>query len=301
VPLSSLVNYTQVIALIETALVRIEDLLAIAALPVSAASKGPSTFDVRFAAVTFQYAGSDKPVLREVDMEIPARAMTALVGPSGSGKTTLTRLLMRHADPQAGAVTIGGVDVRSIPTARLSALVSVVFQDVYLFDDTVRENIRMAQPDATDAEVEAAARAAQCLDFIERLPDGWDTRLGDLGGRLSGGERQRISIARALLKDAPIVLLDEPTAALDTESERAVQRAIDVLVRDKTVIVIAHRLSTIAGADRIVVLEDGRVVQQGKHEALLQASGRYAAMWAAQERVKQWHVRAASPQQGSVV
>lgn len=289
-PLSNFINYTIVIALIETALARIETLLAIEPLSPREPAQVPERFDVRFEGVTFRYAGADRPALRALDAELPARRMTALVGPSGSGKTTLTRLLMRHADPEAGTIAIGGVDVRAIPADRLQALVSVVFQDVYLFDDTVRANIRMARPDASDAEVEAAARAAQCLEIIERLPDGWDTRLGDIGGRLSGGERQRISIARALLKDAPIVVLDEPTAALDTESERSVQRAIDALVRDKTVIVIAHRLSTIAGADRILVLEDGRVVQRGRHEELLRDGGRYASMWNAQERVKGWHV-----------
>jgi len=213
-----------------------------------------------------------------------------LRGTSSSGKTTLTRLLLRHFDPQEGSVKIGDADLRQIPPEQLNARVSVVFQDVYLFDDTVRANIHMARPDATREEVEHAARMAHC-DFIERLPQGWDTRLGDIGGRLSGGERQRISIARALLKNAPILILDEPTAALDTESERAVQTAIDALVQEKTVIVIAHRLSTIAGADQIVVLDGGRIVQTGTHADLVQQKdGRYARMWAAQQRVKSWHV-----------
>lgn len=289
-PLSLFVTYTKVLELMETALERVEALLAVVPLPQQAPAAVPVSFDIQFRGVTFQYAQSDRPVLRDLDAELPARAMTALVGPSGSGKTTLTRLLMRHADPQQGTVRIGGVDVRAIPPETLNGLISVVFQDVYLFDDTVLANIRLARPEASDAEVEAAARAAQCLDFIERLPQGWQTRLGDIGGRLSGGERQRISIARALLKDAPIVVLDEPTAALDTESERSVQRAIDVLVRDKTVVVIAHRLSTIAGADRILVLEDGRLVQQGRHAELLAAGGRYRAMWEAQQQAKDWHV-----------
>lgn len=290
VPLASLVSYTSVISLIEAALVRIEALLAIEELPVQGRPTAPERFDARVENVTFQYAGTEQPVLRELSAELPARSMTALVGPSGSGKTTLTRLLMRHADPQAGRILIGGVDIRSIPAEELHTLISVVFQDVYLFDDTVRANIRMARPEASDAEVEAAARDAQCLDVIERLPKGWDTRLGEIGGRLSSGERQRISIARALLKNAPIVILDEPTASLDTESECAVQRAVDTLVRDKTVVAISHRLSTIAGADRILVLEEGRVVQQGTHDELIREGGRYGAMWAAQERVKAWHV-----------
>ena len=207
-PLATFVSYTAILDLIETALERIEALLAIEPLAALAPASEPTAFDVRFEGVSFRYAQSDQPVIRALDAELPARRLTALVGPSGSGKTSLTRLLMRHAAPQQGRVLIGGVDVRAIPAERLDALVSVVFQDVYLFDDTVIANIRMARPEASDAEVEAAARAAQCLDFIERLPQGWQTRLGDIGGRLSGGERQRISIARALLKDAPIVVLD---------------------------------------------------------------------------------------------
>ena len=197
---------------------------------------------------------------------------------------------MRHADPQAGRVAIGGVDVRAIPQERLNALVSVVFQDVYLFDDSILANIRMARPDATGEEVEAAARAAHCHEFIARLPEGYATRVGDIGGRLSGGERQRISIARAMLKNAPIVILDEPTAALDTESEIAVQAAIDALVRDRTVIVIAHRLSTITAADQILVIDGGQLVEAGRHGELLARAGRYARMWQAQQASKNWHV-----------
>ncbi len=170
--------------------------------------------------------------------------------------------------------------------------VSVVFQDVYLFDDTIAENIRLAKPDATQEEVAAAAQEANCHDFIRALPHGYETRVGEIGGALSGGERQRISIARAILKDAPIVILDEPTSALDTESEVAVQRAIDALVRDKTVIVIAHRLSTIVAADSILVLEAGRLVEQGTHEALVQLGGRYAELWATQSRQRHWRLAA---------
>ncbi|UUE98178.1 ATP-binding cassette domain-containing protein [Xanthomonas hortorum pv. pelargonii] len=177
---------------------------------------------MRFEQVCFHYADDpNSAALMHFSATLPAQAMTALVGPSGSGKTTVARLLLRHADPQAGSITIGGIDIRRMSPEVLNALVSVVFQDVHLFDDTVLANIRMGRPDADDAQVRAAAAAAQCLDFIERLPQGWNTRLGEIGDRLSGGERQRISIARALLKDAPIVVLDEPTAALDTESELA--------------------------------------------------------------------------------
>ncbi|AHF02491.1 ABC transporter permease [Marichromatium purpuratum 984] len=290
-PLANFITFTKVFSLIEAALERIEALLAIEPLAQQTPERIPEQYDIRFEGVSFTYAQSAEPVIQGIDAELAPCSLTALVGPSGSGKTTLTRLLMRHADAQAGRVSIGGVDVRAIPPKTLNGLISAVFQDVYLFDDTVRDNIRMARPSASDAEVEAAARAAQCLSFIERLPQGWDTRLGEIGGRLSGGERQRISIARALLKDAPIVVLDEPTAALDTESEVAVQRAIDALVRAKTVIVIAHRLSTIAAADRILVIEDGRLVEQGRHQELLDAAGRYRSMWDAQQATKDWHLK----------
>ncbi|OCZ66666.1 ABC transporter permease [Achromobacter xylosoxidans] len=283
-PLATFVNFTTVLALIEAALARIEELRAVAPLPQWPAQGGPAgPADIRIENLEFRYAGGTVPALRDIDLDLPARGLTALVGPSGSGKTTLTRLLMRHADPQRGAIRIGGVDIRGLPPADLNRLISTVFQDVHLFDDSVIGNIGMARPEAGEAEVRAAARAAHCLDFIERLPQGWQTRLGEAGGKLSGGERQRLSIARAILKDAPIVILDEPTAALDTESELAVQAAIDTLVAERSVIVIAHRLSTIVAADRILVFEDGRITQRGTHAELLAQPGRYRRMWQAQQ------------------
>ncbi|MGV0758339.1 ABC transporter ATP-binding protein [Tistrella mobilis] len=280
-PLATVTAYTVVIDLIEAALVRIEALMAIAPLPVAAVPNQPDRFDIAFEDVTFSYARADEPALRAVSTRLPERSLTALVGPSGSGKTSFARLIQRHADPAEGRVTIGGVDLRDIAPDRLDRLVSVVFQTVHLFDDTVLANIRMGRPEADDAAVMAAARAAFCDGFVARLPEGWNTRLGEAGARLSGGERQRIAIARALLKDAPIVILDEPTAALDTESEIAVQAAIDALVRDRTVIVIAHRLSTVRAAQRILVLERGRVVQEGRHDDLIAIPGRYRALWSA--------------------
>lgn len=283
-PLATFVNFTTVLALIEAALARIEELRAVAPLPQWPAQGGlAGPADIRIENLEFRYAGGTAPALRDIDLDLPARGLTALVGPSGSGKTTLTRLLMRHADPQRGAIRIGGVDIRGLPPADLNRLISTVFQDVHLFDDSVIGNIGMARPEAGEAEVRAAARAAHCLDFIERLPQGWQTRLGEAGGKLSGGERQRLSIARAILKDAPIVILDEPTAALDTESELAVQAAIDTLVAERSVIVIAHRLSTIVAADRILVFEDGRITQRGTHAELLAQPGRYRRMWLAQQ------------------
>ncbi|WAC26635.1 ABC transporter ATP-binding protein [Ancylobacter sp. SL191] len=294
-PLATFVSYTMMIEVIEAGLERIEEILAEPALPQLAPARRPETSAISFQNVRFRYAQAATDAIRDISLELPARSLTALVGPSGSGKSTLARLLMRHADPQAGRILIGGVDLRAMEPATLNSRVTAVFQDVHLFDDTVAANIRFGRPGATMAEVEAAAAAAQCLDFIARLPRGWDTRLGDYGGRLSGGERQRLSIARALLKDAPIVILDEPTAALDAASQMAVQRAIDALVDERTVIVIAHRLSTILGADHIVVVEDGRIIESGTHARLLAQGGRYQCMWVAQQQAKRWRAMPAGP------
>jgi ATP-binding cassette subfamily B protein len=290
-PLSLAFLLTKVFEGAEAALSRIGDVLSVRPLPVEPGGAAPQSFDIRFQGVTFTYSGHAEPALRDVDLVVPERSLTALVGPSGSGKTTITRLVSRYADPQAGAVLLGGVDLRTLPPDEVLRHIAVVFQDVYLFDDTIRANIAMARPDASSSDIEEAARAANIHDMIASLPDGYDTRAGEIGSALSGGERQRISIARAILKDAPIVLLDEPTAALDTESEVVVQRAIDELVTGKTVVVIAHRLSTIVAADQIVVLDSGRIVQTGTHADLLaDEDGRYARMWAAQSRARDWHL-----------
>ncbi|MEM8859407.1 MAG: ABC transporter ATP-binding protein, partial [Chloroflexota bacterium] len=284
--------------IVEASLARIDNLLDIEPLPIKQPHKHIERFDIAFANVDFEYSTDDVSsnnkggsVLHDLSFTLPERSLTALVGPSGSGKTTITKLITRYADPQNGTVKIGGVDIRTLEQIELMRHISVVFQDVYLFDDSIHNNIRMAKPDATNAEVEAAAEAANCHEFISRLPDGYNTTVGEIGGALSGGERQRISIARAILKDAPIVLLDEPTSALDTESEVAVQRAIDRLVTDKTVVVIAHRLSTVVAADQILVLEDGKLVECGGHDELLgEENGRYSAMWAAQQQARRWKV-----------
>ncbi|MEM8863595.1 MAG: ABC transporter ATP-binding protein, partial [Chloroflexota bacterium] len=295
-PLSIFAALTSMFDFMEAGLERIRALLEVESLEVKQPAQTLTSFDIAFEDVDFAYAPENEgeegeQVLRNVSFRLPAKSLTALVGESGGGKTTITKLITRYADPQQGAVKIGGVDIRSLDQVELMKHISVVFQDVYLFDDSIRDNIRMAKPDATDAEVEAAAEAANCHEFISRLPDDYDTPVGEIGGALSGGERQRISIARAILKDAPIVLLDEPTSALDTESEVAVQRAIDRLVEDKTVVVIAHRLSTVVAADQILVLEDGKIVERGSHDELLETdNGRYAAMWAAQQQARRWKV-----------
>ncbi|HHP7244276.1 MAG TPA: ABC transporter ATP-binding protein, partial [Elainellaceae cyanobacterium] len=262
-PLAQLIGLTSVFDLMEIGLERIEAVMDIPALPVQAPPVQLTQYGITFDQVSFRYAEQTEWALQDVSFQAPARSLTALVGPSGSGKTTITRLISRFADVQQGSIRIGNVDIRQVEPADLMRAISVVFQDVYLFDDTILNNIRMAKPDATTTEVEAAAQAANCHDFITRLPQGYETRIGDIGGALSGGERQRLSIARAILKNAPIILLDEPTSALDTESEVAVQDAINRLVVDKTVIVIAHRLSTIVAADLILTLADGRVIERG--------------------------------------
>ena len=289
-PLSLFTSIAQVVDIVDAAFTRIKELLAIENLDVAAPAAVPETFDIEFDHVFFTYDQEKQYALKNVSFTIPAGKLTALVGPSGSGKTTITKMIMRYADPQVGAVKIGGIDLTHISQEDLMKNISVVFQEVYLFDDTILNNIRMGNPDASDEQVKDAAKKAFCHAFIRRLPDGYETQVGDIGGALSGGEKQRISIARAILKDAPIVMLDEPTAALDTESEVAVQKAIDTLVMDKTVIVIAHRLSTVAGAANILVVENGELVEQGNHTALMVGQGRYFSMWSAQQRVKEWNI-----------
>ncbi|WP_431900164.1 ABC transporter ATP-binding protein [Micromonospora chalcea] len=228
--------------------------------------------------VTFSYPGSDTAALAGVSLDVPAGTSLALVGETGSGKSTLAALISRLHDPDAGRITIEGIDLRDLRPADLAAVVGVVSQETYLLHGTVRDNLRYARPDATDADIEAAARAARIHDLIAALPDGYDTMVGSRGHRFSGGEQQRLAIARTLLRDPRILVLDEATSALDTETERAVQRALDELARGRTVVTIAHRLSTVRDADRIAVLDHGRIVESGTHDALLDRRGRYAAL-----------------------
>ena len=228
--------------------------------------------------VSFTYPGADREAVSGVNLDVPAGSTLALVGETGSGKTTLASLISRLYDPTGGSVRIDGIDIRDMRLADLAAIVGVVSQETYLLHTTVRENLRYVKPEATDAEIEDAARAAQIHDLIAGLPDGYDTMVGSRGHRFSGGEKQRIAIARTLLRDPRVLVLDEATSALDTDTERAVQKAFDALSRGRTTITIAHRLSTVRNADQIAVLGHGRIVEAGTHSALIASKGRYAAL-----------------------
>ena len=247
--------------------------------------------DIQLHDVSFSYSGSDgKEVLHHLDLTIPQGKFTALVGPSGGGKSTIARLAARFWDVTGGSITLGGRDIRELPLKQLSREIGFVTQDNFLFDCSLKENIRLGRPGASDEEVFAAAKAAQCEEFIGRLEHGWDTTAGDAGKQLSGGERQRIAIARAILKDAPIVILDEATAFTDPENEDKIQRSIMALSKGKTLLVIAHRLSTIQNADQIVVLEKGQIVDRGTQRELLSRCPLYQALWAAHIGAQTWAV-----------
>lgn len=239
---------------------------------------------VRFEKVQFRYEQALRPVLKEVSFEVMPGQSLAIVGPSGSGKTTLTALLMRFYDPQKGRITVDDRDLRSIRQSSLRRNIGVVLQDPLLFNDTVRANIAYGRPEATDEEITAAARAAHAHGFIERLPDQYDSMVGERGSALSVGERQRITIARALLKDPRLLVLDEATSALDAESEEAVQKAFENLKKQRTTFIIAHRLATVVFADRIIVLKDGLIAESGTHASLMMAGGYYASLVKRQSR-----------------
>lgn len=246
--------------------------------------------DIVFEHVDFAYGNGEK-VLYDVSFTAKQGEVTALVGPSGGGKTTVSRLAARFWDIKKGKITVGGMDVSTVEPETLMSLYSIVFQDVTLFNNTIMENIRIGRKDATDEEVLTAARLANCDDFAEKLPDKWNSTIGENGCELSGGERQRISIARAFLKDAPIILLDEATASLDVENETVIQSALSRLIRNKTVLVIAHRMRTVAGADKIIVLSDGTVAEEGSPDTLLKKQGLYSHMVKLQNESQNWAIK----------
>ena len=271
---------------------RIDRILEKKPIPEAEHPQVPASYDVEFRHVSFSYENTEQgtrtEALRDVSFTAPQGEITALVGPSGSGKSTIANLIPRFWDVEQGEIRIGGVDIRQIATEKLMDMVSFVFQDTFLFYDTLYENIAVGSPTATREKVIAAAKAAQCHDFIERLPQGYDTRIGDTGVYLSGGEAQRICVARAILKNAPILVLDEATAFADPENEYKMQMALQSLIKGKTVIVIAHRLSSVVSAGRIIVMKEGRMAQCGKHEVLSVTEGVYKNMWDAYTSAYHW-------------
>lgn len=288
-PIVGLIAVMEMTRMADASLTRMDRVLMAPTLPLPTEPKSANGFDIEFDKVRFGYV-KNQTVLENVSFKVPEKSMTAIVGLSGSGKSTILNLLPRFWDISSGAIRIGGADIRDLSAEDLSNLITFVFQDVYLFSGTILENIAFGRSGATQQEVEDAAKAAQAHDFIMRLPKGYQTMVGEGGASLSGGERQRVSIARAILKDAPIILLDEATAAIDPTNERALQEALSALVADKSLIVVAHRLSTIRSADQILVLDEGKIAEQGLHEDLANAEGLYARLWQHWTRAAKWRI-----------
>ena len=291
-PLKALYGEAARLTVMDAALNRIEAVWKEQELPdtgkkhIPAVSAGAP--EVCFGHVAFAY--QDEEVLHDISFNLNKNSMLALVGPSGGGKSTIANLLARLWDVKSGSVTIRGTDIRDVPLAELMEQTSMVFQHVYLFQDTIYNNISMGKPAAAEEEVFEAARKARCYDFIMALPDGFQTMVGEGGATLSGGEKQRISIARCILKDAPIVILDEATASVDTDNETYIQEAISELVKGKTLLVIAHRLNTIRGADQILVISDGRISRQGTHDELIKQPGIYHDFVSIREKSAGWSI-----------
>ncbi len=284
--LAKLEVFSNEIKKVQMTVEELQEYLEMPELPEKGQDVELKSYDVELKNVRFSY--EEDEVLHGVSLKLPQGSFTALVGPSGGGKSTVARLVSRFYDVSAGNISIGGVDIREMPLAQLTAIVSFVAQDNFLFRCSVKENIRMGNPDASDEQVTAAARAAQCEEFIKKLPNGYDTSAGEAGKHLSGGEKQRIAIARMMLKDSPVVILDEATAFTDPENEDKIQKSIRELAKGKTLLVIAHRLSTIKNADNIVVLENGRILEQGRQKELLESSPLYRKMWESHIGAKNW-------------
>ncbi|WP_017579945.1 ABC transporter ATP-binding protein [Nocardiopsis valliformis] len=282
-PVTKLLNFTAQLTQLSYGARLVTDLEEAEVLPERERVPGPGDGTVEFDGVGFRYEGAGTEALTDVSFRASPGTVTALVGPSGAGKSTVAKLLCRFFDTDTGTVRVGGDDVRDLPFSALMSRVSFVFQDTFLFDDTVAANLRVADPDADGARLEDVCRRARAHEFVADLPEGYETRVGEQGSRLSGGQRQRLAIARALLKDTDVIVLDEATAFIDPENEVAVQEAVEALVHDRTVIVVAHRLSTITGADQILVVDGGRIVERGRHDDLVAADALYARMWRAFE------------------
>lgn len=286
-PIEVMGQMTTMIRTMDAALDRVERIKQAKKIDENGRDIPLDSFDIGFEHVSFAYENGN-PILKDVSFSIPQGSMTAIVGPSGGGKTTITRLIARFWDVQEGSITIGGHDVKEFTCDSFLKNMSMVFQNVYLFHDTIENNIKFGCPDATHEQVVEAAKKACCHDFISALPQGYDTVIGEGGSTLSGGEKQRISIARAMLKDAPIILLDEATASVDPENEVHLQQAISALVKNKTLIVIAHRLSTIRDADQILVVDNGKIVEKGVHAELIQQKGIYQKFWNIRQKARNW-------------
>lgn len=286
-PIEVMGQMTTMIRTMDAALDRVERIKQAKKIDENGRDIPLDSFDIGFEHVSFAYENGN-PILKDVSFSIPQGSMTAIVGPSGGGKTTITRLIARFWDVQEGSITIGGHDVKEFTCDSLLKNMSMVFQNVYLFHDTIENNIKFGCPDATHEQAVEAAKKACCHDFISALPQGYDTVIGEGGSTLSGGEKQRISIARAMLKDAPIILLDEATASVDPENEVHLQQAISALVKNKTLIVIAHRLSTIRDADQILVVDNGKIVEKGVHAELIQQKGIYQKFWNIRQKARNW-------------
>ena len=286
-PIEVMGQMTTMIRTMDAALDRVERIKQAKKIDENGRDIPLDSFDIGFEHVSFAYENGN-PILKDVSFSIPQGSMTAIVGPSGGGKTTITRLIARFWDVQEGSITIGGHDVKEFTCDSLLKNMSMVFQNVDLFHDTIENNIKFGCPDATHEQVVEAAKKACCHDFISALPQGYDTVIGEGGSTLSGGEKQRISIARAMLKDAPIILLDEATASVDPENEVHLQQAISALVKNKTLIVIAHRLSTIRDADQILVVDNGKIVEKGVHAELIQQKGIYQKFWNIRQKARNW-------------
>ena len=277
------------IGILDSTLKEVESIEAAEEIKVLSPVKNIKSNEIEFKNVSFSYGNGE--VLKGISTTIKPNLMTAIIGHSGSGKTTFCKLIPRFYDVTEGEILIGGAKITNVPTEELMEKISIVFQNVYLFEDTILNNIRFAKPDAGNDEVMEAAKKARCYDFIMALPDGFDTMVVEGGSTLSGGEKQRIAIARAILKDSPIVILDEFTSALDVENEYHIMKAIDNLVKDKTVIIIAHRLETIRKADNIIVLDKGEIIQEGTHDELISRDGIYKSFISVREKANKWKFR----------